>query len=265
MFVLVLVVIAVFLILSFTKQINQYERGVVFSFGKFSKIAQPGWFVLIPVIQTMKKVDIRTKTLDVPNQEAITKDNIPVMINAVIYFRVRDAGKAVIEVEDFMYATSQLAQTTMRNCVGEYTLDELLQERHEVAKKILTIVDTASDEWGIDVQSVELKDISLPESLKRTIAKVAEAQREKKAVIIASEGEVLAAKNMSEAAATLAQAPGALHLRTLQTISDLSSDQSNTTVWMVPIESLKAIEGFAENPASAAGAATMMQKFGMKK
>lgn len=247
-FIFFLAIIGVIIILSFIKQINQYERGVVFTRGKFSKIVDPGWFILIPVFQKLKKVDIRTKTIDVPNQEAITKDNIPVMINAVIYFRVFDANKAINEVEDFMYATSQLAQTTMRNCVGEYTLDELLQERHAVASKILEIVDTASDEWGIDVQSVELKDISLPESLKRTIAKVAEAQREKKAVIIASEGEVLAAENMTKAATMLAQAPGALHLRTLQSINDISSDQSNTTIWMVPIEGLKAIEGFAQSP-----------------
>ena len=258
-------IIAIVLILSFVKQINQYERGVVLTRGRFSKIVGPGWMVLWPVFQSMKKVDIRTKTLDVPNQEAITKDNIPVQINAVIYFRVNDANKAVNEVQDFMYATSQLAQTTMRNCVGEYTLDELLQERVEVADKILQIVDKASDAWGIDVQSVELKDIALPESLKRTIAKVAEAQREKKAVIIASEGEVAAAKNMSEAAMTLSQAPGALHLRTLQTINDLSSDESNTMIWMVPIETLHALEGFGRNGGSGAMAEVMQKVVGAGK
>jgi regulator of protease activity HflC (stomatin/prohibitin superfamily) len=240
---IVILISGVAIISRFVRQINQYERGVLFTTGKFSRIVDPGWFILIPVFQTLRKVDVRTKTVDVPNQEVITKDNIPVQVNAVIYFRVKDAAKAVIEVEDFIYATAQLAQTTMRNSIGEYTLDQLLQERAEVAGLIRKIVDEASDPWGIDVQSVELKDITLSESLKRTIAKVAEAEREKKAVIIASEGEVLAAENMSKAATILARTPGALHLRTLQSINDISSDQSNTTVWMLPVEVLKALEG----------------------
>jgi regulator of protease activity HflC (stomatin/prohibitin superfamily) len=181
----------------------------------------------------------------VPDQEAITKDNIPIRINAVIYFKVADAAKAVIEVEDFFGAVSQLAQTTMRNAVGEVTLDDLLQKKKQVSEGIKTVVDKVSDEWGIDVQSVELKDIVLPETLKRTIAKVAEAQREKQAMIINSEGEVGAAQNMAEAAQLLASVPGALHLRTLQSINDISSDQSNTTVWMVPVEALEALKGIA--------------------
>jgi regulator of protease activity HflC (stomatin/prohibitin superfamily) len=242
----ILLIIGGAIISRFIRQINQYERGVLFTTGKFSHIVNPGWFILIPIFQTLRKVDVRTKTVDVPNQEVITKDNIPVQVNAVIYFRVKDAAKAVIEVEDFVYATAQLAQTTMRNSIGEYTLDQLLQERSEVAGLIRKIVDEASDPWGIDVQSVELKDITLSESLKRTIAKVAEAEREKKAVIIASEGEVLAAENMSKAATILARTPGALHLRTLQSINDISSDQSNTTVWMLPVEVLKALEGLGK-------------------
>jgi len=236
-----------FTITRFIRQINQYERGVLFTMGKFSRIVEPGWFILLPIFHLLKKVDIRTKTVDVPNQEVITKDNIPIQVNAVIYFRVMDAAKAVIEVEDFIYATSQLAQTTMRNSIGAYTLDQLLQERTSVAGLIRETVDTASDPWGIDVQSVELKDIILPDSLKRTIAKVAEAEREKKSVVIASEGEVLAAKNMADAAETLSHAPGALHLRTLASINDISSDQSNTTVWMVPVEILKALESFGKS------------------
>jgi regulator of protease activity HflC (stomatin/prohibitin superfamily) len=211
--------------------------------GRFSRIVNPGWFIMLPIFHSLKKVDIRTKTVDVPNQEVITKDNIPIQVNAVIYFRVMDASKAVIEVEDYIYATAQLAQTTMRNSIGEYTLDQLLQERTEVASLIRSIVDKASDPWGIDVQSVELKDIILSDGLKRTIAKVAEAEREKKSVIIASEGEVDAASNMAKAATILAQTPGALHLRTLQSINDISSDQSNTTIWMLPVEVLRAMEG----------------------
>ena len=233
-------------VLSCIRQIDQYERGILFTMGKYSKMWQPGWHVIIPVFQKLVKVDVRVKAVDVPNQEAITKDNIPVTINAVIYFKVADASKAVIEVEDFFNAVSQLAQTTMRNAVGEVTLDDLLQKKQQVSQGIKTAVDDVSEAWGVDVQSVELKDIVLPESLKRTIAKVAEAQREKQAVIINSEGEVGAAENMAEAARLLATVPGALHLRTLQSINDLSSDQSNTTVWMVPVEVLKALEGLGK-------------------
>lgn len=234
-------------ILSCIRQVNQYERGIVFTMGKYSRMWDPGWHILIPVFQKLVKVDIRTKATDVPDQEAITKDNIPVRINAVIYFKVIDAAKSVIEVENVLNAVSQLAQTTMRNAVGEVKLDQLLSEKQQVSDSIKLAVDKVSESWGIDVQSVELKDIELPESLKRTIAKVAEADRERQAVIISSEGELAAAKNVAEAAATLAATPGALHLRTLQSINDLSSDQSNTTVWMVPVEALRALEGIAEH------------------
>lgn len=233
----------IILVLAMIRQVNQYERGIVLTMGKYSTTWQPGWKILVPIFQRMIKVDIRVKAVDVPDQEAITKDNIPIRINAVIYFRVMNPEKAVLDVEDFFYAVSQLAQTTMRNAVGEVTLDQLLSNKQEVSAGIKTIVDKASDPWGIDVHSVELKDIVLPDSLKRTIAKVAEADREKQAVIINSEGEVAAAANMAKAAQTLASQPGALHLRTLQSINDLSSDQSNTTVWMVPIEALEALKG----------------------
>lgn len=235
----------IFLILITVRQINQYERGIMLTMGKYTSTKMPGWRLVIPVFQRMIKVDIRTKVVDVPDQEAITKDNISIKINAVIYYKVAMAEKAVLEVESFYFAISQLAQTTMRNIVGEVTLDELLKNRDEIAKRIEAIVDKTSDPWGIDVEAVELKDIGLPDDLKRTMAKAAEAEREKKAVIISSEGEVLAAENVTKAARMLAEAPGALHLRTLQTINDLSSDQSNTTVWMVPVEALRALEGIA--------------------
>lgn len=227
------------------KQINQYERGIVLTMGKYSRTWEPGWKILVPVFQRLIKVDIRVKAVDVPDQEAITKDNIPVRINAVIYFKVINPEKAVLDVEDFYYAVSQLAQTTMRNAVGEVTLDELLAQKKKISEGIKTTVDISSDPWGIDVQTVELKDIILPDSLKRTIAKVAEAEREKEAVIINSRGEVEAAANMAKAAETLSKQPGALHLRTLQSINDLSSDQSNTTIWMVPVEGLKALDAIA--------------------
>jgi regulator of protease activity HflC (stomatin/prohibitin superfamily) len=237
---------ALIIILSFIKQVEQYERGIVFTMGKYSKTWGPGWHILIPIFQRLMKVDVRVKAVDVPDQEAITRDNIPIKINAVIYFRVSDASKSVIEVENFFYAVSQLAQTTMRNTVGEVTLDELLAKKQEISEKINTAVDKVSDAWGVDVQSMELKDIVLPESLRRTIAKVAEAAREKQAVIISSEGELAAAENVAQAAKTLAATPGALHLRTLQSINDISSDDSNTTVWMVPVEALRALEGLAK-------------------
>jgi regulator of protease activity HflC (stomatin/prohibitin superfamily) len=232
----------IFIVLAFIRQVNQYERGIVLTMGKYSHTWDPGWHILIPVFQRLIKVDIRVKAVDVPDQEAITKDNIPIRINAVIYFKVIHSEKAILEVEDFFYAVSQLAQTTMRNAVGEVTLDELLANKSEISNTIKQTVDEASDPWGIDVQTVELKDIVLPDNLRRTIAKVAEAEREKRAVIINSEGEVAAASNMAKAAETLSTQSGALHLRTLQSINDLSSDQSNTTIWMMPIEALRALE-----------------------
>jgi regulator of protease activity HflC (stomatin/prohibitin superfamily) len=233
------------LILITVRQVNQYERGIMLTMGRYTSTKMPGWRLVIPIFQRMIKVDIRTKVVDVPDQEAITKDNVSIKINAVIYYKVESAEKAVLEVESFYFAISQLAQTTMRNIIGEVTLDELLKNRDEIAKRIEQIVDKSSLAWGIDVEAVELKDIGLPDNLKRTMAKAAEAEREKQAVIISSEGEVLAAENVSKAARMLAEAPGALHLRTLQTINDLSSDQSNTTVWMVPVEALEALRGIA--------------------
>ena len=239
--------IIVFLILISLKQINQYERGVKFTMGKYSGIMEPGWKILIPIFQSYKKVDIRVKAVDVPDQKAITRDNVSVTVNAVIYYKVAFAEKAVIEVENFYYAISQYAQTTMRNIVGSVTLDELLSKRDEIADKIKDIVDKETDEWGIKVNNVELKDVSLPESMERTIAKQAEAEREKRAVIINSEGELAAAENISKAAAILSQSDGALHLRTLQSINDLSSDQSNTVVFVTPVEILKSFTSFKNN------------------
>lgn len=243
-----LLVPVVFLIIgilfSGIKQINQYERGVLYTTGKLSGILEPGWRLVLPLFQSFTRVDMRTKAVDVPDQNAITRDNVPVRVNAVIYYKVFDAARATVEVEDFKYAISQYAQTTMRNIVGGVTLDELLSERDAIADKIRDIVDTETDAWGLKVANVELKDVSLPENMERTIAKQAEAEREKRAVIITSEGELAAANNMADAAKILAETPGALHLRTLQSINDMSSDQSNTVVYLVPVEALKALEGF---------------------
>jgi regulator of protease activity HflC (stomatin/prohibitin superfamily) len=236
--------ILVFALISSIRQINQYEKGIKFTFGKFTSVMEPGWRLVLPVIQGFQKVDVRVKAVDVPDQNAITRDNVSVKVNAVIYYKVSDAPKAIIEVEDFRYAISQYAQTTMRNIVGEVTLDELLSSRDKIADRIREIVDKETDAWGLKVNNVELKDVSLPAEMERTIGKQAEAEREKRAVIINSEGELAASENIAKAAQMLSAAPGALHLRTLQSINDMSSDQSNTVVYMVPIEALKAIEGF---------------------
>ncbi len=243
----------VLIILISIKQINQYQKGVKFILGKYKGIMEPGWRLVWPIFQSYKKVDLRVKAVDVPNQEAITKDNISVGVNAVIYYKVSDADKAILEVENFYYAISQLAQTTMRNAVGQVDLDELLSQRDRVSENIRNIIDIATDPWGIKVLNVELKDIALPEEMKRVIGKQAEAEREKRAIIIKAEGEVVAANNMAKAAQLLSQSNGALHLRTLQSLNDISSDQSNTIVFAVPLEVLRAFERLAkkipkENP-----------------
>jgi regulator of protease activity HflC (stomatin/prohibitin superfamily) len=236
------VIVFLFLLMGL-KVIKEYERGILFTFGKFSKQMKPGLKLIIPGVQTFQRVDLRVKAVDVPDQEAMTKDNISTKINAVIYYKVSNAEKAILEVEHYMYAISQLAQTTMRNVVGEVELDDLLAKRDKVSAKIQTIVDGATDPWGIKVDAVDLKDIVLPQDMKRVIGKQAEAEREKRAVIIKAEGEVIASGNMAKAANTLAAANGALHLRTLQSLNDISSDKSNTIVFALPIEVLKAFEG----------------------
>lgn len=240
---LTILIIVGIILLSSIRQINEFERGVKFSLGKFTKIMNPGWNIVIPIFQSYRKVDIRTKAVDVPEQEAITKDNVSVRINAVLYYNIFDASKSLIAVENYNFAVSQLAQTTMRNAVGSVTLDELLSEREKISEGICKIVDQATDPWGVKVENVELKDISLPEEMKRVIAKAAEAEREKVAVITKAKGEVEASKNLAEAARTMSSAPGALHLRTLSTINDVSSDQSNTLVFCVPLEVLQAFQG----------------------
>jgi len=240
---LVILVIAIIVVIGSVKQVNEYERGIKFTLGKFSKIMNPGWNLVFPIFQSYKKVDIRTKAVDVPEQEAITKDNVSIRINAVLYYKIFDASKAVIAVENFNYAVSQLAQTTMRNIVGSVSLDELLSQRDKISSEICKIVDEATDPWGIKVENVELKDVALPEEMKRVIAKVAEAEREKQAVITKAEGEVEASENLAKAAETMSKVDGALHLRTLSTINDISSDQSNTVIFCLPIEVLDAMKG----------------------
>jgi regulator of protease activity HflC (stomatin/prohibitin superfamily) len=239
---IILIVLAVFLL----REVKQYERGVVLTMGRFTSLRSPGWSIIVPIFQNMEKVDLRVKAVDVPDQKVITRDNVSASINAVIYYKVADAAKAVLEVEDFRYAVSQLAQTTMRNVVGGADLDEVLAQRDKLSERIQLIIDAETDKWGIKVDNVELKDFFLPDEMERTIAKQAEAERERRAVIIKAEGEVVAAENIAKAATMLSNAPGALHLRTLQTLNDLSSDQSNTVVFATPIEVLRAFEGVKE-------------------
>jgi len=238
-----LIPVVIIFLLTCIKQVDAYEKGLLFTMGKFSKILEPGWRIVIPVFQTFRKVDVRTKAVDVPDQNAITKDNVSIKINAVIYYNVFDAKKVILEVENYFFAVSQLAQTTMRNAVGEVTLDELLSEREKISDNIRNIIDKATDSWGIKVENVELKDVSLPTEMERVIAKVAEAEREKAAIITKANGEVKAAENLAKAADLMSNSPGALHLRTLSTLNDLSSDQSNTVIFAVPLEVLRSFEG----------------------
>ena len=240
----VVIGIILVILLASIKQIDEYERGVLFSFGKYKKTLTPGWKIVLPIIQSYKKVDIRTKVVDVPEQDAITRDNVSIRINAVVYYKIFDASMAILEVENFYYAVSQLAQTTMRNAVGEVSLDELLSEREKISQKICEIIDKATDPWGIKVENVELKDVSLPEEMKRVIARVAEAEREKQAVITKSVGEIEASNNLAIAADKLNENPVAVHLRTLETINDLSSDQSNTIIFALPIDVLKSFDTY---------------------
>lgn len=245
-FLIIIFIIAVAILVGGLRIVNQYDRGVILTFGRYTGTVNPGLtFIFWPFgIQKMIKVDLRVKAVDVPDQKAITKDNISVNVNAVIYYKIKDANKAVLEVEDFFHAMSQLAQTTMRDVVGEVELDDLLAERDKISERIREIVDKISDPWGIAVDSVSLKDVALPPDMERTIAKQAEAERERRAVIIKAEGEVAAAENMSKAAKMLSETTGALHLRTLQSINDLSSDQSNTVIFALPLEVLRAFEKF---------------------
>lgn len=241
-----LIVLLLLYVIFGLKIVKEYERGVKFTFGKYAGIMNPGLRIVFPLVQFWRRVDMRVKAVDVPDQNCMTKDNVSVNVNAVLYYKVSNAEKSILEVESYNYAVSQLSQTTMRDVVGEITLDKLLGERKSISKRIQQIVDKTTDPWGIKVESVELKHIELPKDMKRTMAKEAEAEREKRAVIIKAQGEVLAANNMAKAADTLSKSNGALHLRTLQTLNDLSSDQSNTIIFATPLEVLEAFKGISK-------------------
>ena len=226
----------------FIKIVKEYESGVLLAFGKYKGIRGPGLNIIIPSYHRLVKMDLRVMTIDVPKQEIMTKDNVPVHINAVVYFKIDDPKKAFLEVENYAYAVSKYGQTSLRNVCGETTLDELLSERHKISGKLRKIVDEATDAWGISVTMIELMDVELPHDLKRTMAKQAEAEREKRATILKAEGEVLASKNLAKAAEKLHKIPGALHLRSLHSLNDMSSDQSNNVTFFLPLEILRAVE-----------------------
>ena len=226
--------------------VNQYEKGVVLTFGKYSATFEPGFRWIIPLIQRMIRVDMRITTIDVPRQEAITKDNVPVGVNAVVYFKVKKAEDAVLKVENYSYAVSQYALAALRDVIGGVELDTLLSEREKIAKEIREIVDKETDSWGIDVTAIKIQDIEIPAGMKRAMAAQAEAEREKRAIIIKSEGEVVAAENLKKASEILSSAKGGMTLRTLETIEKIQPDPSKTVIFALPIEIFDAIKKIAK-------------------
>lgn len=230
----IIVFVILLVILPGCRVIRQFERGVVFTLGKYSGIKQPGLRVIIPYLQSISRVDVRTTPIDVPKQEVITKDNVTVGVDAIVYFRVLDPAKALLETTNYVYATTNFAQAALRDITGNFELDELLSKRDEISAQIKEIVDKETDKWGIDIENVKLQNIELPGDMKRAMAKQAEAERERRAAIIAAEGEKSAAKSVAEAAQLLAHTPGGIQIRTLQTLEKISSDPSQKTVIMLP-------------------------------
>lgn len=232
---IVLIAVVIF-ILSGIKIINQYERGVVLTLGRYTGMRNPGLQIIIPIIQRLIRVDVRSTPIDVPKQEIITKDNVTVHVDAVVYLRVIDSSKAVLETTNYVYATSQFAQAALRDVTGNANLDELLSNREEISEKIKEIVDSETDKWGIDVENVKVQNIELPQDMKRAMAKQAEAERERRAVVISADGEKQAAKAVAEAAAMLSKVTGGINIRTLQTLEKISVEPSQKTVIVVPSE-----------------------------
>jgi regulator of protease activity HflC (stomatin/prohibitin superfamily) len=245
-FSVVVLVAVLFLVLSGIKVINQYERGVILTLGRFTGIKHPGLRVVMPVFQQLIKVDVRSTPVDVPSQEVITKDNVTIKVDAVVYFRVIDAAKAVLETNNFMYATAQFAQAALRDVVGNVEMDSLLSQREEISQEIKRIVDSETDKWGIDVENVKIQNIELPQDMKRAMAKQAEAERERRAVIINAEGEKAAAQQVAEAAAMLAKIPGGMGIRTLQTLEKISVEPSQKTVFVLPADLADAFKSFTK-------------------
>lgn len=231
-----LIVIVVIFVLSGIKIIDQYERGVVLTLGKFTGIRNPGLRIVIPIFQRIIKVDQRVNTIDIPKQEVITKDNVTVNVDAVVYFRVKDAEKAILEVANFVYASSQFAQAALRDVTGNVDLDDLLSKRDDISQQIEQIVDTETEKWGIDIENVKIQNIELPQDMKRAMAKQAEAERERRAVIITAQGEKAAAQGIADAAAILTKTQGGISIRTLQTLEKVSSEPSQKTLFVLPAD-----------------------------
>ena len=238
----VIIVVGIF-ILSGLKVVNQYQRGIVLTLGRFTGVRQPGLRVIIPIFQKMSRVDVRSTPIDVPKQEIITKDNVTAGIDAIVYFRVVDPAKAVLETTNYVYATSQFAQAALRDVTGNFELDELLQKREEISERIKEIVDAETSKWGIDIENVKMQNIELPQDMKRAMAKQAEAERERRANIIGADGEKVAAQNLADAAAIFAKVPGALNLRTLGTLERISTEPSQKTMMLFPVELIDALRG----------------------
>lgn len=249
--IFIIVVVGIF-ILSGLKVVNQYERGIVLTLGKFTGVREPGLRVIVPIFQRMIRVDIRSTPIDVPKQEVITRDNVTAAVDAVVYIRVVDPAKAVLETTNYAYATSQFAQAALRDVTGNAELDEILSKREEISQRIKDIVDKQTDQWGVDVESVRIQNIELPKELKRAMAKQAEAERDRRATIINAEGEKVAAQNLADAAAVFAGVPGALNLRTLSTLERISTEPSQKTMMLFPVELIDALRG-ASNVISAEG------------
>ncbi len=237
---ILLIIIVLIILASAVRIVKEYERGVIFRLGRLVGARGPGLFFIIPIVEKMVKIDLRIITLDVPVQEVITKDNVPVKVNAVCYFRVMDPEKSVVEVEDFLMATSQISQTTLRSVLGQSELDELLSQREKINANLQKIIDLATDPWGVKVSRVEVKDVQLPADMQRAIARQAEAERDRRAKIIHAEGEYQASEKLTAAAKIMSQEPAAVQLRYLQTLSEIATENNSITVFPVPIDLLKA-------------------------
>ena len=244
--VVAVLAVAGLLALSAIKMLYQYERGVVFMLGKYQGTREPGLAFIIPIIQSMRRVDMRIKTADIPRQEVMTKDNIPMLVNAVVYFKVVSPEDVIIKIEDHMFAVRQYTQAALRDVIGNSEMDFVLTEREQIADSIKEIVDAETSGWGVDVESIKIQEVELPSEMKRAMAKQAEAERERRAMIIASQGELSASENLAQAAETLARSSGALHLRTLQTIRDIAADPSEKIVLFMPSDLAGAISKVVE-------------------
>ncbi|HOX87138.1 MAG TPA: slipin family protein [bacterium] len=243
----VLIIFALFLLLSAIKVLREYERGVIFRLGRLIDAKGPGIILLVPFIDRMVKVSLRTIAMDVPPQDVITKDNVSIKVNAVLYFRVIDPSKAIVEVEDFLYATSQLSQTTLRSILGQAELDELLSERDKINQELQSVIDAHTDPWGIKVSMVEVKHVDLPVDMQRAMAKQAEAERERRAKIIHAEGEFQASKQLSNAAKVMDKSPKTLQLRYLQTLAEISTENNSTIIFPLPLDLIKPLLGSSKD------------------